>query len=139
MKPDTPIFRKDQDSNSANLSREQILVSRKPRRTKHATDGYKLVDESPEKYVFKLELQSEMEATLGYKSSRPPQDVDILNFLAAVRLLLDASSSSMRARSPGPGRTLGRPTTLERTTTRARMPKTARTATSCGALKPSQK
>ena len=35
VKPDTPIFRKVQGSNSANLSREQISVSRKPRRTKH--------------------------------------------------------------------------------------------------------
>ena len=51
-------FRKVQGSNSANLSREQMSVSRKLRRTKHAT-GPMLVDES-KKYVLKLELQSEM-------------------------------------------------------------------------------
>ena len=54
VKPDTPIFRKVQGSNSANLSREQISVSRKPRRTKHATDGPMLVNESPKKYVLNL-------------------------------------------------------------------------------------
>ena len=39
VKTGTPIFCKVQGSDSANLSREQISVSRKPSRTKHATDG----------------------------------------------------------------------------------------------------